>query len=208
MADFAFCYQLRATKIRRMLHDNCPLTMLCHPATPAPVVRSLEAQVAFQSNGALAIAYRLWGDMIRLRIPQNQPVKRTDFLWEHTCFEAFIAVRGETAYREFNFSPSGQWAAYAFSDYRQRNEVFELPEAPQITARLFAGRLEVDVILPPNALPITFDTLQIGLSAVVESADTVDGSHSYWALHHPGALPDFHHRAAFILELAASRNLV
>ena len=36
----------------------------------------------------------------------------------------------------------------------------------------------------------------------VEAADVVDGSHSYWALHHPAALPDFHHRDGFTLELA------
>ncbi len=186
-----------------MPNHDYPLTLLCHPATPAPVVRSIEAHAAFRPDGGLTFAYRLRGDMARLLVPQEQAPERKDLLWEHTCFEAFIGVPGETAYREFNFSPSGQWAAYAFSDYRQRNERFDLPDAPQITTRLFAGRLEVDVALAPSALPAGAKTLQIALSAVVEAADTVDGSHSYWALHHPAPRPDFHHRAGFALKCAA-----
>lgn len=177
-----------------------PLPLLCHPATPAPVVRAIEARAAFQPDGGLAFAYCLWGDMARLLVPQEQTPERKDLLWEHTCFEAFIGVPGETAYREFNFSPSGQWAAYAFSDYRQRDEDFELLEAPRITTRLFAGRLEVEVLLARGALSPGARNLQIALSAVVEAADTVDGSHSYWALHHPAPRPDFHHRAGFVLE--------
>ena len=186
-----------------MPNNDSPLPLLCHPATPAPVVRSIEAHVSFRPDGSLTFAYRLWGDMARLLVPQEQAPEHKDLLWEHTCFEAFIGVPGETAYREFNFSPSGQWAAYAFSDYRQRDERFEFLDAPQITIRLFAGRLEMEAILAPSALPSGANTMQIALSAVVEAADTVDGSHSYWALHHPAPRPDFHHRAGFILEQAA-----
>lgn len=185
-----------------MPNHDYPLTLLCHPATPAQVVRTIEAHVSSRPDGSLTFAYRLWGDMARLLVPQEQAPERKDLLWEHTCFEAFIGVPGKTAYREFNFSPSGLWAAYAFSDYRQRDESFEPPDAPQITTRLFAGRLEVEATLAPGALPPGAKTLQIALSAVVETADTVEGSHSYWALHHPAPRPDFHHRAGFALECA------
>jgi len=185
-----------------------PLTLICHPATPAPVVRTIEAQAALLADGRLRIAYRLWGDMVRLRIPATQAPDRTDMLWEHTCFEAFIAAAGETSYREFNFSPAGQWAAYAFSDYRQRDEMADPAVPPQITTRLFAGRLELEAIIAAEALPPGAAAFRIGLSAVVEAADTVDGSHSYWALRHPAARPDFHQHAAFTLELAATHHLV
>ncbi len=180
-----------------------PQPLLCHPATPAPVVRTIEAHAAFQPDGGITFTYRLWGDMARLLVPQEQAPERKDLLWEHTCFEAFVGVPGETAYREFNFSPSGQWAAYAFSDYRQRDVNFVLPDAPAITTRLFAGRLEVAATLAPGALPPDAKSVQIALCAVVEAADTVDGSHSYWALYHPAPRPDFHHRAGFTLECAA-----
>jgi hypothetical protein len=189
-----------------MPDDDYPLILLRHPATPAPVVRAIAAHALFRPDGGITFAYRLWGDMARLLVPPEQARERKDLLWEHTCFEAFVGARGESAYREFNFSPSGQWAAYALADYRQRDESFELRDAPQITARLFAGRLEVEAVLAASALPAGADTLQIGLSAVVEAADTVDGSHSYWALHHPAARPDFHHRDAFTLHLDVARH--
>ena len=99
-----------------------PLNLLCHPTTPASVVRTIDAQTSWQPDGALIIDYRLWGDMARLRVPEQLAAECTDFLWEHTCFEAFISIPGDLAYREYNFSPSGQWAAYAFSDYRRRDE--------------------------------------------------------------------------------------
>jgi ABC-type uncharacterized transport system permease subunit len=40
--------------------------------------------------------------------------------------------------------------------------------------------------------------LALALSVVVEHED---GVLSYWALAHPAAKPDFHHRDAFVLEL-------
>lgn len=189
-------------------HPDYPLTLRCHPATPAPVVRSLEARAIFQPDGALRFGFRLWGDMARLRVPQTSSSQRADPLWEHTCFEAFVGERDKASYREFNFSPSGQWAAYAFSDYRQPDAALPLPDAPQIVTRLFAGRLEVYAEIAPASLPRTTGTLLIGLSAVVEAADAVDGSHSYWALLHPAVRPDFHHRAAFTLELTTPHTLI
>lgn len=185
-----------------MQPNDYPLTLLCHPATPAPVVRTIEARATIQPDGTLSIAYRLWGDMARLLIPEPHTPERTDSLWEHSCFEAFVGVAGETAYREFNFSPSGQWAAYAFSDYRQRDEITAAIDAPLITTQRYAGRLELEAQIAADTLP-PGAVYQIGLSAVVEAADTVDGSHSYWALSHRTQRPDFHQRAAFILELAA-----
>jgi len=182
--------------------DDYPLTLLCHPATMAPMVRLIEAQAAISADRSLVLRYRLRGDIARLRLPQLPSPERSDSLWQHSCFEAFIGAVGDTAYREFNFSPSGQWAAYAFTDYRQRDESFVARQAPQICTRVFAGRLEMDVTLPPLALP-SADRLQLALAAVVEADDIADGRHSYWALRHPAARPDFHQRDAFTLELAA-----
>ena len=180
-----------------------PLNLICHPATPAPVVRAVDAQASWQADGSLLIAYCLWGDMARLRVPEATASGPVDLLWEHTCFEAFIGIPGQCAYREYNFSPSGQWAAYDFSGYRQRDADFALAAEPRITMHAFAGRLELQATLSPDALPSPASGLEIGLSAVIEAADMVDGAHSYWALHHPVERPDFHHRAAFTLTLAA-----
>jgi hypothetical protein len=175
--------------------------LICHPTTPAPVVRSLEARITAKPDGSIDLSYCLRGDIVRLRVPEDLAPARVDQLWEHTCFEAFIGVRGDTSYREFNFSPSGQWAAYAFKDYRRPDEKLPEIETPIIVARRFAGRVEVDVTLPHAAMPPNpaKTPWQIGLAAVVEENDTVDGSHSYWALRHPCERPDFHHRGAFAM---------
>ena len=179
-------------------------SLLPHPKTPAPMVRSIEGKVAFGPNDELVFSYTLWGDIARLRLPSERGVERADALWEQSCFEAFIGVQGDAAYHEFNFSPAGQWACYALSNYRQRDADPAITRAPRIEARAFAGRLELTAYvhrqnLPPNPAQKAWE---IGVSAVVESADTQDGQHSYWALLHPSATPDFHQRAAFTLILA------
>ena len=186
------------------------LTLLCHPLTPAPMVRSVEAGVSRSADGCLVFFYRLCGDMARLLIPPPQSETRNDGLWEHTCCEAFVAVAGDTNYREFNFSPSGQWAAYAFSGYRQPLACAVLTQPPQISTLVSAGRLELTAVISSDILPqaATAAGLQIGLSAVIESTDTVEGCRSYWALKHPAVRPDFHHREAFVLDFPAAQQLV
>ncbi|MBE2260158.1 MAG: DOMON-like domain-containing protein [Rhodobacteraceae bacterium] len=185
-----------------MFPSESTLTLCPHPATPAPVVRTIEAHAERRADGSLELSWCLRGDIARLLIPEARSAACADGLWQHTCFEAFVGAAGDPAYREFNFSPSGQWAAYAFAGYRQRDATPALLGPPRIIAGQSAGRLELAATLPPDALPAATARLQIGLAAVVEAADTVDGSHSYWALHHPAALPDFHHRNGFTLELA------
>jgi len=99
-------------------------------------------------------------------------------------------------YREFNFSPSSEWAAYAFRGYREGGEL-EVEIAPGIVVRRTGDRLELDAVIRPVFLP-PGRSLRLGLSAVVEDAD---GMLSYWALRHPPGKPDFHHTDAFALQL-------
>ncbi len=175
----------------------------CHPLTQAPMVRSVAAEVTRSQDGQLTFLYQIKGDMLRLLIPSVDTENCGESLWEHTCFEAFISTPGSTFYQEFNFSPSGQSATYIFSDYRQADNPIELTEKPQISSTLSVGRLDLMAVVSPTVLRSELSTanLQIGLSAVIESADIPGGNHSYWALHHPAARPDFHHRQSFVLEL-------
>ena len=177
--------------------------LLCHAQNHAPAVRQVEAGACFASDGAMRITFRLSGDMARLRIPPPQAVTCRDGLWEHTCFEVFLHSGISEAYREYNFSPSGQWAAYAFSAYRTPDRTLFSPSPPCIEARLSAGRLDLDVTLAADSLPRGKPShpLRIGLSAVIESQDIGDGQLSYWALHHPSPRPDFHQHEGFILAL-------
>jgi hypothetical protein len=195
----------------RMLRSDHTLALVCHPETPAPAARAIAVRVTHGPDGRLVLEYWLCGDIANLLIPAPRPPGPEYSLWEHTCFEAFVAVVGGTAYREFNFSPSGQWAAYTFSGYRQRDEGAASRIAPafcpQIVTRALADRLELDAAIAPDALPPNprRALLQLGLSTVVEAAD---GSRTYWALRHTAARPDFHDRDAFTLELADLRTPV
>lgn len=131
----------------------------------------------------------------RFVVPEVAEPVRTDGLWSTTCFEAFIKDAGQDAYQEWNFAPSGQWAAYDFATYR-------------------AGMAESEVVAPPYvrlednftwwalgatiAVPADRDW-QLGLSAVLEEQD---GTKSYWALAHGPGKPDFHHADCFAARLA------
>ena len=152
-------------------------------------VRDVRARLTRQ-DGNLEIAYTLHGDISRLRIPRK---KTGGELWQHTCFEIFLAPRGMPSYFEFNFSPSGEWAAYAFAAYRQGAR-FTPSAAPVMAAKLTQDVVELTATIDVEPL----GAHAVGLSAVVES---IDGSLHYWALKHPAAKPDFHHPDAFAARL-------
>ncbi|MBI3799217.1 MAG: DOMON-like domain-containing protein [Deltaproteobacteria bacterium] len=155
-------------------------------------------QVDWDNSGALVLTFALEGDLTRLRIPAPQPPRRADGLWQHTCFEAFLRRQGEPAYCEFNFAPSGEWAAYTFRRYRDGMSLAQDLD-PRIVARKAKNRLELDAIIQRECLlPVQPRArVQLALSAVVEDEQ---GVLSYWALTHPPGRPDFHHPDAFILE--------
>ena len=85
--------------------------IVCHPATPTPVVHRIDVAVGTMPDGALRLRYFLDGEIERIALPRRVASRRADRLWQHTCFEAFIARRDARAYCELNFSPSGEWAA-------------------------------------------------------------------------------------------------
>ncbi|NTV96523.1 MAG: DOMON-like domain-containing protein [Thiobacillus sp.] len=170
-------------------------TLHVHPATPCPAVTAGTVELAWNPDGSLGLAYRLAVEPASLRLPAAAVPGRVDGLWRHTCFEAFVMADAGPGYREFNFAPSGQWAAYAFTAYRYGGRDLAMP-APAIACRRDAGGLELVAVLPAAALPA--GRLRLGLSAVVEDAA---GTIGYWALRHPPGKPDFHHTDAFALVL-------
>ncbi|QEL63571.1 hypothetical protein OTERR_00950 [Oryzomicrobium terrae] len=173
--------------------------LAAHPDFPAPAVTGIAVTAGPTRDGGLALDYRLQGDLAALRIASPATPLDPDRLWAHTCFEVFLARGDQPAYREYNFSPSGQWAAYAFADYRQRDGALALP-APTLAwhreADREAGVLALRATLPATALPQGEGPLRLALTTVVERAD---GPLSYWALAHPAGKPDFHHRDGFAL---------
>ncbi|MBV1732472.1 MAG: hypothetical protein KUA38_09520, partial [Hydrogenophaga sp.] len=88
---------------------------------------------------------------------------------------------------------------YRFSAERVRDLPAEAGAslcAPELEFVEQPQSLDLQVWLPREAiLPAAAGApLMLGLSAILE---TRDGQLSYWALHHPAARPDFHHRAGF-----------
>lgn len=173
------------------------VALVPHPATPCAAVRSILVHVRREPR-TLSLRYVLAGDLARLRIPALRPPDRADGLWRHTCFELFVTGEEASAYREFNFSPSGEWAAYAFARYRDGGTTPDCPP-PAIACRRPQDGLELyaDAACAPEG------RLRIGLSAVVEDAA---GALSYWALRHPATKPDFHHPESFALHIDEVRH--
>jgi hypothetical protein len=174
--------------------------IVCHPATPTPVVRRIDVGVGTLPDGALRLRYFLDGEIERIALPPRTAPHRADRLWQHTCFEAFVARRDARAYCELNFSPSGEWAAFGFSAYRDGMAPIPLQREPTIAVSLSEDRLALEAVVGPEillALPGA-SSLRLALSAVVEESD---GRLSYWALAHPADRPDFHHRDGFVLPL-------
>src|SRR6202022_2186949 len=136
-----------------------------------------------------------------VRIPAAVAAARTDELWRHTCFEAFVRTSPGPDYYEFNFAPSTQWAAYRFDSYRSGRRVATEISAPRIevqssrTCYRLRASLEIDQM---SSLRID-GAWRIGLAAVIED---MSGHKTYWALAHPPGKADFHHSDSFALEFS------
>jgi hypothetical protein len=177
------------------------IDLRCHPSTRPETVRAIEVFVRRSASAELQMTFRLNGDIPRILVsPQGVPRMATQ-LWRHTCFEAFIAVEGQPAYHEFNFAPSGEWAVYAFSGYRNGGPLANEMMRPHIAAHSTGSRLELDTLVRLDCLSAIHPraSLRIGLSAVIEASDGL----SYWALRHPADKPDFHNADGFALLLEA-----
>ena len=175
--------------------DSVPFNLACHPHTPSQAVREIDVVVE-EASGSLMLTFCLVGDVSSLSIPESRPPRKVDHLWRHTCFETFIMGGEGPEYREFNFSPSGEWAIYAFRGYRDGGGL-ENELDPEIVVHMTMDRLELSALISRDFLPQS-GPLRLGLSAVVEDAE---GILSYWALRHPPGKPDFHHTDSFALQL-------
>lgn len=175
-------------------------TLSRHPSTACEFVVSFDAFVTVRPDHMLSIRYVVAGDVDRILEPAPEPARRVDRLWENTCFELFVRTPNTRRYREFDFSPSTCWAAYAFDDYRTGMTDLPLRSAPRIACRRGVGTLELDVLVCLGELDARDQNgLRIGLAAVIEDRQ---GGKSYWALAHPNDAPDFHRADACTLELA------
>jgi hypothetical protein len=177
------------------------LALQLHRNSLSFAAKQIEAEIARPRTSSLVLSYTVTGRIGDLKLPPVTSPERVDELWRHTCFEAFLRTLPGSAYYEFNFAPSTQWAAYRFNSYRSRLRVASTLSTPAIEVQSSPDRLTLQAAveleeltdLPRNA------SLRLGLSAVIEETS---GHKSYWALAHPPGKPDFHHSDGFVHELS------
>ena len=145
----------------------------------------------------LRIEYKLKGVSQVVITKQSDPPTRQYDLWEHTCFEFFLALKDSTIYWEFNLSPAKHWNVFRFLNYRQ-----------DIAEEMSFGTLPFEVLLQDDSLLLNLEVeldkiisseseLEVGITTVVKDEQQL----SYWALTHPAKEPDFHHPDSFIIKL-------
>ena len=157
-----------------------------HPDSPSPVTQ-IAVEMARVTPDTLGLTYRIGGDLGCVALPRPQAGMRTDGLWQHSCFEAFLGA-GQ-GYYEFNFSPSKSWAAYRFDSHRQGMRDAAMDDPGVAWSRDGeAAKLTATIRVPPDT------TGPVGLSAIIED---ISGNRSFWALAHPPGAPDFHDAACF-----------
>lgn len=175
--------------------------LVLHPASRCAAVRGVEVAIARDAPGALGISFRIAGEIGRLRLPAAAAALRADGLWQHGCLEAFLRADGADSYHEFNFSPSGAWAAYRFAG-RRAGRTSPVMTAPAIQTERTDGSFSLNTLIPIAALPdlARASAIHAGIAAVIEDER---GALSYWALAHAAPEPDFHDPATFTLVLPA-----
>ena len=175
------------------------LNLIAHPETPAPdppfkVWANVEHSAAFSATAMTNIWFGIGAPASRFVIPEPCEPKRAEDLWQTTCFEAFLRVPGASSYREWNFAPSGEWAAYDFTGPREGRKDSKT-DAPYIRVEdnFTWWAFGATIAVPADSV------WALGLSAILEEQD---GAKSYWALAHPpGDKPDFHDPACFMAHL-------
>lgn len=175
------------------------LRLICHPDTPPCSVNSVEVEIYMTDVCDVLLSFVVRG-IDALEIPPLASPARADDLWKTTCFECFLQTHGSTGYYEFNFSPSGEWAAYQFDSYRSGMRDAPVDVDPWVgqdedgEQGSYVCNADLDLGRTPQG------RLRLNLAAVIEETN---GHKSYWALAHPPGPPDFHHPDCFAAELPA-----
>lgn len=176
------------------------LHLICHGETPPRSVSAVTVELIGSAPfNELMLRFSI-SDGKDVVIPAPASWERANGLWNTTCFELFVKPCGGTSYVEFNASPSGQWAAYSFDDYRKGMKDQSLAVEPHIESVEETGTtLCYDVDADFSELPP--GVVHLAICAVIEE---IGGTKSYWALAHPPGAPDFHHPDCFVVTLPAA----
>lgn len=167
------------------------MNLLAFNKTEMTASFKIEAEFFQVSSHTLLIEFKMFGPLEKVVWPPPGIIEaREDGLWKTTCLEAFLSSGDQKSdpYVEINCSPNGNWNAYSFGSYREGMIASE-----HITVRLKERHTETNEahfqIEIENSS--SWEIKSYGLTAVVEFSN---GEKSYWALHHPGPVADFHNK--------------
>lgn len=160
--------------------------LMLHVACDLGPIRAVTASIAATPQGCAA-QFRLEGHIPAIVLPSVATPGRRDNLWQTTCFEIFWQPIGSMAYREFNLSPSGQWAAYDFDSFREG-----MRDAPVDAIAIACSQDDRELVLHASIAAALPTPAQVALTAIAEHAD---GGKQYWALAFPPGRPEFHSEA-------------
>lgn len=152
---------------------------------------------AFRQAGILTIQFQINDPQHEINWPKQNRMERQDYLWESTCFEAFISTPNHNEYFELNLSPSLAWNLYHFTDYRTPKD---MPPIRVLKHALIKFEIEdhtINAEIDLNALNLADQEITLGLTAVIKTADSLD----YLAIHHPKSEADFHDSMGWTIRL-------
>jgi hypothetical protein len=178
-----------------------------HPFRLIPFSKDKESSADIQISGTirrdpdmLHIDYEVTDSFYEIQWPHPsaKPLRKND-LWQHTCFEVFIAPWGVQGYWEFNIAPSCDWNCYRFTDYREGQKPEFNTQAIDCALQETNSTHKLLRVGLPLPKELQQPTWSVGISAVIQ--DKYQDLH-YYALTHCGKEPDFHMRNSFMLTLA------
>src|ERR1700690_621334 len=129
------------------------LRLKLHPDSRCDAATCVEVEVARARPGSLAMRYFVTGRIGDLCLPPVTIPTRSEELWRHTCFEAFLRASPGAAYYELNFSPSTRWAVYQFDGYRRGMCIAGKIAAPGIEVLSNDACYELKAYLELDPLP-------------------------------------------------------
>ena len=157
------------------------------PFSPYTGIKSFRGEIGIHEN-RIQVTYCLEGDLSQVKWPAiDINAARKDRLWQETCFEIFLSRSSGSEYVEFNFSPSGHWQCYEFSDYRTGQNTSREWRLQSFTQHVDDHKAVIDFNIE-SQMPRNM-TARIGPCAVLLDKNN---HYHYYAMEHDNNKPDFH----------------
>jgi len=171
------------------------------PFVPNKAIKSVSGHISSVLNQkiySLSLSFYVTGNIESLKLPKtiDRP-HREDELWNTTCFELFLSQDNLPRYHEFNYSPSGHWQSYSFTQYRAgKNECKHLTLIKSQLSKE-PNKLCINLELAYASHDIVTNNMKMGISCVLHD---LSGAYHYYSLGH-SLKADFHNKRFHLLNL-------